>query len=410
MNVPDTEMTNQIGLGITKTAFSRLGYVFREQETVDCGVDAQIELVENKKASSKLINIQLKSGFSWFSEEADNSFVFRTNESHIDYWLENSLPVLIVLCNIDTENCFWQVISKTTALSTGKGWKILVPKTQKVNAGMTTDLKRLVDTLPIHKDYTVVNTSDISHGTAKRYIQRISLNKEHTQSELIDLIRRQNELAINCNYHRNDMTRKHWRKEKADEVTLFIYPSIEDENHNNWVCRATWRAPKHQQQYPFSMNDGDDIGNDIRVTWNDYIEISIYNSENSISKEEFLLSVTQFQSNVSTIIGEAELLLSEYRNNRSGFEKFKVDMTKLFDKIDIVNDAFESLGLAPFECKEVYTVFGSVICYAHNVFIPFAPWSKGSKEEEHILYNVVSQLKYYKEKLPALELELKKVL
>lgn len=107
---------------------SKQGMIFREQPTDDYGIDAQIETMENGYASGKLIAAQIKSGESFFHETTETSFVFRGKRKHYDYWLNHSLPVIIVLYNPITDESYWQVVNERNAMLTDKNWKIEVPK------------------------------------------------------------------------------------------------------------------------------------------------------------------------------------------------------------------------------------------------------------------------------------------
>jgi len=124
MTQPQTE---RLGVSALDYFFSEKGWLFREQTTHDYGIDAHIEIVENQRPTGKLIALQIKSGQSFFKEEVGCSYVFRTNDKHIDYWVSHSMPVVLVLYNPTTKQAYLQHVSRETVVTTGKGWKILVP-------------------------------------------------------------------------------------------------------------------------------------------------------------------------------------------------------------------------------------------------------------------------------------------
>ena len=117
-------------LGVSKVEyyFSSHGWLFREQYLHDYGIDAQVEIVRDGRPTGDLIAIQIKSGYSYFSECTNDNIIFRTDDKHIEYWFKHSLPVILILYNPDEDICFWQCISEETITSTGKEWKIAVPK------------------------------------------------------------------------------------------------------------------------------------------------------------------------------------------------------------------------------------------------------------------------------------------
>lgn len=119
------------GIGVAATAkiINQMGLIFREQPTDDYGIDAQIETIENNYATGKLIAVQIKSGSSYFNERTGDSVIYRGERKHYDYWLNHSLPVIIVLYNPDNDTCYWNVVNSKTATITGKNWKIEIPFT-----------------------------------------------------------------------------------------------------------------------------------------------------------------------------------------------------------------------------------------------------------------------------------------
>ena len=88
---------DRVGVSAVSKCVSQLGLIFREQPTDDYGIDAQIETFDKDYASGKLIAVQIKSGDSFFNELKDDKIIFRGEKKHYDYWINHSLPVIIVL-------------------------------------------------------------------------------------------------------------------------------------------------------------------------------------------------------------------------------------------------------------------------------------------------------------------------
>lgn len=87
----------RLGVSRLEFYFSQNGWLFREQVILDFGIDAQVEIVDENYPTGDLIAIQIKSGLSFFDEETDDSYVFRTTDKHMSYWANHSLPVILVL-------------------------------------------------------------------------------------------------------------------------------------------------------------------------------------------------------------------------------------------------------------------------------------------------------------------------
>jgi Domain of unknown function (DUF4365) len=107
----------------------QLGLVFREQCTSDFGVDAQAEMKREGHPTGRLVGLQIKTGHAYFSEPYEDGWVFRPKTKHVEYWLNHSLPVYVLLVNLDAMAIYWQEITQQQ-LRTGQrgGVYIQVPR------------------------------------------------------------------------------------------------------------------------------------------------------------------------------------------------------------------------------------------------------------------------------------------
>jgi tetratricopeptide (TPR) repeat protein len=114
----------------------RLKWIFREQPIADYGVDGHLEVVsDDDHATGKNIGAQIKSGPHWFSRPAPGGWTFSgKNLKHYNYWLGHSLPIILILHHPTSEKLYWQVVDHTTAKITGKGFKVIVPEANVLDA------------------------------------------------------------------------------------------------------------------------------------------------------------------------------------------------------------------------------------------------------------------------------------
>ncbi|KRC42721.1 DUF4365 domain-containing protein [Oerskovia sp. Root22] len=128
---------------------SDIGWVFREQTTDDFGIDAHLEVVENETATGRLIAAQIKSGPSYFKKPHDDGWWFRLDPDDLEYWIDHSLPVIVVLCNPDTGTAYWQTVTQKTIV-TGKrgGRKLLVPTAQQLGGESRRGLAKVAEGKP----------------------------------------------------------------------------------------------------------------------------------------------------------------------------------------------------------------------------------------------------------------------
>lgn len=131
--------------GVARASYlvaTQLGWLFREQETSDVGIDAHLEVVTGASLTSKatggatghLLAVQIKSGESQFATAGEGGWWYPCDAAHVAYWENHSLPVTLMLFDPDTERVHWQHVNADTLVSTGKHYKVFVPASQQINA------------------------------------------------------------------------------------------------------------------------------------------------------------------------------------------------------------------------------------------------------------------------------------
>lgn len=120
-------------IGVNKVeciVLEELKWIFREQPISDYGIDAHIEITDKTYPTGKLIALQIKSGESFFDKinTTKDCIIYYGDLKHYDYWINHSLPVIIVLYNPVTKECIWEHITKMHCQKTEKNWKIEIPR------------------------------------------------------------------------------------------------------------------------------------------------------------------------------------------------------------------------------------------------------------------------------------------
>jgi hypothetical protein len=142
-----TDQTERTGIEAIRATIARLGWFVREPVRPDYGVDLFLETAEDERPSGRLLALQVKSGRSYLGEGGDD-IPFRANQKHIDYWMGHSLPVVVVLYDPETDRAYWQAVTEDTAESTGKGWKLIVPRSQVLDTDSLSALSELAAPRP----------------------------------------------------------------------------------------------------------------------------------------------------------------------------------------------------------------------------------------------------------------------
>ncbi|MGW8744596.1 DUF4365 domain-containing protein [Streptomyces sp. NPDC055794] len=159
MRVKPTQQVDRAGVSWTEhLVVTELGWLFRQQETADFGIDAQIEIVdsETSRATGRLIGVQIKSGLSYFGRPSDVGWWFACRAEHISYWVGHSLPVVVMLYHPTQRIVYWQHVNEGTIQSTGKDAKIQIPRLQKLashSAQGLGSIARSVSEVPALEDW-----------------------------------------------------------------------------------------------------------------------------------------------------------------------------------------------------------------------------------------------------------------
>jgi hypothetical protein len=125
-----------------------LGWYPHEPVQPDFGIDMFVEGADGGEPNGHMLALQIKSGPSYFQEQNEDGFVYRGSPRHLRYWLDHSLPVVLVLHNPDEDRAYWVAVTDDAVELTEKGWKIIVPRGQVLDAAATEQLQELGDDDP----------------------------------------------------------------------------------------------------------------------------------------------------------------------------------------------------------------------------------------------------------------------
>lgn len=156
MELPRYQKNSKIGEdGITvikRIVESDLSWIFRpNHQEHDFGIDAYIDVVsEIGHVTGKTIAIQVKTGDSYFKEQNDFGWVFRGQMSHLNYYLNHDIPVLIILVDAKKQKAYWCHCDPNKTELAGENWKITVPESQELNINSKQEFLQFIS--PV-KDY-----------------------------------------------------------------------------------------------------------------------------------------------------------------------------------------------------------------------------------------------------------------
>lgn len=411
MKALTTDRIAQRGVALAMEAFEVLGFAFRVQHDEDYGVDAHAELIEDERPTGRLLGIQLKTGPSYLKEAHEDSYVFRADSRHVEYWLDHCLPVLICLCDLDSRLVYWQAVDTETATSTGKGFKVLIPMSQRLDSNAEANLRNLLTPVVPGTRYTIFEQSDVSHGSAKRYSYKVVVNGDANKSEVASIVRQVTTHGAKRVYNRNHLTQGHWGNSEAQVVWTFVYPSAEDHARDNYFCRSLWIHPDLPERDRPLGHRGENIGDGIMVDWNPmHAELACFAASNTCTKGEYLSRVPQFVEELSLLLTNIEVQLSSLFTGTVTEESFLIKTERTRARIVQIEDEVFDMPLAPFECNQVEQAFKTLLAYCSNIVLFFS--DRGREWWKDVNRNgwlVTQQLEAARESLSRVEAEISRI-
>lgn len=392
-------------IGIHRTALVFLeyfGWIEREQPISDFGIDMHVEIVEDGIPTGQIFALQIKSGSSYFREETSNGFIYRGDNRHLEYWLSQSVPVLIIIYEPESKNIFWEQVISSKVSKTESAWKIEIPRSNLL-INSEADLLKVYHN-PNH--YTVMNVSDISHAGARRIEGRILVEGTYARSRIAmkkmipEIIKK----FKSSDYHRNKITKQQYLNKDADIVSIFFYDSIQQVERGLTFCRAIWN--NKECKYPLSPFDPDEIVNDVEIKWDiEYPDINKFINENQLSKGDYLEKANTAFSHVKLLYEEISEVYDSYKE--------KGNYKKLIDFIKMKERGFNLLienplqeGLPPLECQDLDQLIQEAQALIHNIWIVV---SDKNRDEQNISFLIKDYLKMANNKIQYFDYELKKV-
>lgn len=128
-----THITERKGVTQFEDIISDAGWVFHAHDTIDFGIDGHVETADDDGyPSGAQVAVQIKGGSSAFDEPSPDGWWFRFESRHCRYWAGFCLPVYVVLVDTNMRTFYWQRVTAATVTSTGKNWKVEVPRSNTV--------------------------------------------------------------------------------------------------------------------------------------------------------------------------------------------------------------------------------------------------------------------------------------
>lgn len=392
-------------IGIHRVALTFLeqyGWIEREQPISDFGIDMHLEMVDDGKPTGQIFALQVKSGESYFSESSSESYIYRGKNKHLDYWLSQSMPVLIVIYNPRENRAYWEHVKPGNVIKTNTKWKIEIPKSNDLNSSKSQI--RSIYQNPNH--YTVLEVGDSSHAGARRVDAKILVENTHAQSRnaMKKMIPEIINKFMKSDYHRNEITRRQYEGIDAEVVFIFFYNSIQQVNRGLMFARAIWNNPNCK--YPLNPFEADEMIEGIGVKWDsEFSELGEFIANNELSKGDYLEKAHLAFTHINRLFNSISETFKNYETNGK-FEILQNFVNSKEAEFDLlINSPLED-GFAPLECEQIDQLIRESEALMHNIWIVTTDISR---DEGNITYLIRDYLKEVGQKIEHYEYELKKV-
>jgi hypothetical protein len=188
---------------VSKVINDDLGWILRENNNeTDFGIDAYVDVVhETGSVTGQTISIQIKSGPSFFKHKSPNGFKYYGEIKHFNYYANSPNPIIIIICNIESEVCYWKNFYVQEVEVLEKSWKINIPKSNILGVETKKVWEKLLppvnDFLRDAKEQTKIDNILKSTGLIHYVIDRALIeNEEITLIEnFFDRLQRNDDLT-----------------------------------------------------------------------------------------------------------------------------------------------------------------------------------------------------------------------
>lgn len=122
------DIAERIGIYAVSRVSARLpGVIFREQLSGDTGLNAHLEITEDYPRMGKVIGLQIRSDENSQLERSARGYLCRGDMSQLAYWLQHSIPVLVMIYEQKNDRILWQLAAADTIEIDGSHWELVVP-------------------------------------------------------------------------------------------------------------------------------------------------------------------------------------------------------------------------------------------------------------------------------------------
>lgn len=357
----DTDQTSREGIHLVGLHGARAGMITREQPISDFGIDVHLETKDSGRATGRLIAAQVKAGSSWLSRPTSSGFWHPISQRHYQLWTNHSLPVIVVLCDIEHDVCYWELVTPESCIRVGESWKIEVPKANTLSPDNVSKLIDIASPVGAASDYTIVSERDQMVGQTRRVRLEIvihsglrSANKPHIAAIARDALQR----GRQSDYARDEISAAAQKGRPVDVVWGWIYTRELDISIAAWRCHFQWISPSISPTFRPTAIDGEPNGDGLVLEWRDPSDLVTFVDARRISKSEYLRRVDALCQAAQQIQRELSVI------NQNG--ELNSTTASFPDRAIEVDRAWDGMSAPPAECVQLNESVGPLLATIGN--------------------------------------------
>lgn len=179
MRTPTNNPVGTAAQSAVKAQFELLGWGVAPNPEHDLGTDHWVMARDDERVDiRRLVGVQVKAGETPFKRRVTVDGIvtgwwfYERDDRHFEYWSSHSIPHILALHEIKDGTTYWVHVTADKIQSTGKGCKIFVPASQKVDAenrGALMEVALSNSTLPEFQGSAWEEGEDVPAESALRY-------------------------------------------------------------------------------------------------------------------------------------------------------------------------------------------------------------------------------------------------
>lgn len=142
-----SKITGETGVNaVSKVVNDEFQWIFRRNhDEHDFGIDGYLDIVTQDGAvTGQSLAVQVKSGQSFFKTRTSNGFTFYGEKKHLNYYLNQKNPILIIIHDDKLNQAYWQVFELAYTERTPTGWKMNIPRKNRFDISSKEKLLEIV--------------------------------------------------------------------------------------------------------------------------------------------------------------------------------------------------------------------------------------------------------------------------